>query len=73
MSAKSFNVSSEEIAQSYERPDGFDIRGRFGILDSLQFIFARFYSFWSKCEPQVGHLIVSEYTFLQIYFEMIHV
>ena len=64
-------MRSKEIAQSYERPDGFDIRGRFGILDSLQFIFPWFYTFWGKGEPQVEHLLVSEYTFFQIYFEMI--
>ncbi len=61
----------EEIAQSYEGPDGRDIHGRFGILDCFQFIFPWFDSLWSKSEPQVGHLLVSEYAFLQVYFEVV--
>ncbi len=56
----------EEIAQAYERLNGLDVFGRSSILDRFQFIFPQFYSFWSKGEPQVGHLIVSEYAFLQI-------
>ncbi len=61
----------EEIAQASERLNGLDVFGRSGILDRFQFIFPQFYSFWSKGKPQVGHLIVSEYAFLQINLEVV--
>jgi hypothetical protein len=32
---KVFNVRPEEIAQAYERPDGFDVRGPLGVIDSF--------------------------------------
>ncbi len=63
----------EEIAQAYERSNRLDIGGWFGILDGLEFIFARFDPVWSKSEAQVRDFLVSEYAFLQVDFEVIFV
>ncbi len=61
----------EEIAQSNERSDQSDIFWRLGILDGLEFILSGIDSIQSLCETQVQNFLVSEYTFLQVYLEVV--
>ncbi len=64
-------MSPEEIAQTPEGSDCLDINGWFGILDCLEFVFARLDPFRRERETQVGNFLVSKYAFLQIDFEMV--
>ncbi len=71
MASKIFDVGPEEVAQTHEGPDCLDIRGWSCILDCLQFVFPWLDSFWCEGKSQVGNLLVSEYTFLQVDLEMV--
>jgi hypothetical protein len=61
----------EEVAQSYEGPDLFDVAGCCCKFDHFQFGFAGFDAIWGKGEPQVGHLSVAEKAFVQVDLQMV--
>ncbi len=63
----------EEVTQANEGWNRFDIGGWFGVLDGFEFIFAQFDPVWSESEAQVRDILVAEYAFLQVYFDVIFV
>ncbi len=63
----------EEVAQSYKRPDSFDISGQLGILDGFELVLSWLYSIRRKCKTKIGDFLVSKYAFLQVYFQVIFV
>jgi len=68
---KILDVGPEEIAETHKRSDRLDICGWFRIFDGFELILAWFDSFRRESKSQVGDLLVSKYTFFQVYFQMI--
>ncbi len=56
----------EEIAQTDERSNSFDIGGWLSVFDSLQFVFSWFDTFWRECETQVRDFLVAEKAFVEV-------
>ncbi len=68
---KFLEVGLEEVAETDEKPDSFDVGGRLGILDCFKLILSGFDAIQCEGKSEVGNLLV--FNMLQILFQYLAV